>query len=143
LGIGDSISNGQFCPVKFLFKVTIPKNHILVQKLAVPTGGLLLVLHLFITLSYTFFLHVHTLDNGEKAIHSHPFTATDADGEAMHQHPGSVFQISPDLKNYLETPSNNEIFTLDKTMSVFQMPVIYHLEFRKCSRLLRGPPVFI
>ncbi len=129
-----------FAVQKDIKKVTLPINHIIAKKLALPTGGLLLLLHLFISLSYTFFLHVHTLDNGAKVIHSHPFTATDADGEAMHQHPGSVYQLLPDLNNYLDAPANGRIFTVDNAATVYQMPDTYDLQFRKCPQFLRGPP---
>ncbi|GAO30877.1 hypothetical protein [Geofilum rubicundum] len=121
-------------------KVTLPKNHIIAKHLAIPTGGLLLLLHLFISLSYTFFLHIHTLDNGKKVLHSHPFTASDAEGDPMHQHPGSVYQLLPDLNDYLDVPEHGQTFTLNTAAFFGQMPVIYDLHFKKCPQFLRGPP---
>lgn len=121
--------------------MTNPINHTIAKKLALPTGGLLLLLHLFISLSYTFFLHTHTLDNGEKVVHSHPFTATDAEGEPMHQHPGSVYQLLPDLNAYLDTPANGQIFLIDNATAIYQMPATYHFPSRRCPQWLRGPPV--
>ena len=118
----------------------LPINHIITKKLAIPTGGLLLLLHLFISLSYTFFLHVHTLDNGAKVVHSHPFTASDSEGEPMHQHPGSVYQILPDLNDYLDAQANGGMFTVDNAASVYQRQATYDLHFNKCPQFLRGPP---
>lgn len=123
--------------------MTLPINHIIAKKLAIPTGGLLLLLHLFISLSYTFFLHVHTLDNGAKVLHSHPFTATDAEGEPLHQHPGSVYHLTSDLDDYLATNDFGQLFTIDKAAIVYPMPASFDLQFRKCPQFLRGPPVFI
>lgn len=120
--------------------MTLPINHTIAKKIAIPTGGLLLLLHLFISLSYTFFLHVHTLDNGAKVLHSHPFTATDAEGEPLHQHPGSVYHLTSDLNDYLATSANGQLFTIDRAVPIYEVPATYDLQFRKCPPFLRGPP---
>lgn len=102
MGISTFPQSSHLCRVKN--SKTVP--HLSLQtfgrQAALPLGGLLLLLHFFIALSFTFFLHTHTLENGEKVVHSHPFTATNAEGEPLHQHPGSVFQLVPDLDQYLE-----------------------------------------
>jgi hypothetical protein len=121
-------------------KVTLPVSHIIAKKLAIPTGGLLLLLHLFISLSHTLFLHVHTLDNGAKVLHSHPFTATDAEGEPMHQHPGSVYHLTSDLNDYLATSADGQLYSIEYAGPVYEVPAIYDLQFRKCPQFLRGPP---
>lgn len=120
--------------------MTLPINHSIAKKLVLPTGGLLLLLHLFISLSYTFFLHTHTLDNGAKVIHSHPFTASDAEGEPLHQHPVSVYQLSPDLHDYLGTTAHSQLLKVANAVPIYEMPATYDLQFSKCPQFLRGPP---
>jgi hypothetical protein len=124
-------------------KVNLTLNHTIAKKLAIPTGGLLLLLHLSISLTFTFFLHVHTLDTGEKVIHSHPFSATDAEGEPLHQHPGSVFHISADLNCYLDNLSYGQMFLNDNAECFYQLPDTFDLRFRKCPQFLRGPPALV
>lgn len=99
-----------------------------------------MLLHFFITLSFTFFLHTHTLENGEKVVHSHPFGATDSEGEPLHQHPGSVYQLVPDFEHYLETSPG-----VDEAHLSFNRMLYPDTRHRLCAVLvglpaLRGPP---
>lgn len=103
---------------------------------------ILLVIHLFIALSYTFFLHTHTLETGEKVVHSHPLAHNDSD-EENHHHDGCVYQILPDLHNYLEQSTPTGIFL---TIIVIQIPPLKSLTYS--SKILftpfrRGPPSFL
>lgn len=107
-----------------------------------PTGMILLVIHLFIALSYTFFLHTHTLENGEKVVHSHPLAHNDSEDE-NHHHNGCVYQILPDLHHYLEqsTPTGIFIATIAIQIPVFQS----HTYSSRIlfTPFLRGPPSFL
>ena len=100
-----------------------------------------MLLHFFITLSFTFFLHPHTLENGEKVVHSHPFGATDPDGEPLHRHPGSVYQLVPDFEHYLETSPG-----VAEALLPFNRMLYPDTLHRLCAVLvelpgLRGPPL--
>jgi len=109
--------------------------------MALPLGGFLLLLHFFITLSFTFFLHTHTLENGEKVVHSHPFGATDSEGEPLHRHPGSVYQLVPDFEHYLETSPG-----VAEALLPFNRMLYPDTRHRLCAVQvelpgLRGPPL--
>jgi len=99
------------------------------------------LLHFFITLSFTFFSHTHTLENGEKVVHSHPFGATDPEGEPLHRHPGSVYQLVPDFEHYLETA-----LWVNEVQRPFYRMLGLDTRHRLCAVLvelpgLRGPPL--
>lgn len=103
-----------------------------------PTGITLLAIHLFIVLSYTFFLHSHTLETGEKVIHSHPLAHSDEN--ESHDHNSYVFQILPDLHHYLELDLPKGLFL--ETMIV-QRTIFYPCDYISktvLSTRLRGPP---
>lgn len=107
-----------------------------------PTGIILLAIHLFIALSYTFFLHTHTLETGEKVVHSHPMAHSDSEDES-HHHNSSIYQILPDLQHYLEQSTPIGIFL---TTIVIQIPAFQTQNY--FSRILftpflRGPPLFL
>ncbi len=104
-----------------------------------PTGMILLVIHLFIALSYTFFLHTHTLETGEKVVHSHPLAHNDSDDE-NHHHNSSVYQILPDLQHYLEqsTPSGIIVATIVVQISTYKAQS-YSSKIL-FTPYLRGPP---
>ena len=100
-----------------------------------------MLLHFFITLSFTFFLHTHTLENGEKVVHSHPFGATDSEGEPLHRHPGSVYQLVPDFEHHLETAPG-----VAEALLPFNPLVFPDTRHRLCAVQvelpgLRGPPL--
>lgn len=100
---------------------------------------ILLVIHLFIALSYTFFLHTHTLETGEKVVHSHPLAHNDSDDE-NHHHNSSVYQILPDLQHYLEqsTPSGIIVATIVVQISTYKAQS-YSSKIL-FTPYLRGPP---
>lgn len=102
----------------------------------------LTLLHLFIGLSYTFFIHTHILENGHRIVHSHPLAANDNRSEAHHYHDISVYQTLPDLTNSISvTPDcllfeNNGVAKIDFEY-YSSKPVFFN---RNLS--LRGPPHF-
>lgn len=101
---------------------------------------LITLLHLFIGLSYTFFIHTHILESGHRIVHSHPLAASDNRSEAHHHHDISVYQVLPDLTNTIsETPDGLILENSGVAEIGFQYytskPVFFN---RKLS--LRGPP---
>lgn len=90
--------------------MTPKKNTRIVAGITLHTGFLLLLVYLFIAISYTFFLHSHTLDDGRQVIHSHPFSNTENSKNAEHQHGNFVFQLLPDLTNQIGHTQSDIVF---------------------------------
>lgn len=120
--------------------MTLRKNTRVVAVITLHTGFLLLLVYLFIAISYTFFLHSHTLDDGQRVIHSHPFSNSDNNRNAEHQHGSFVFQLLPDLTNQIGHTQCDIVFY--RTDFSFYRP---HKEITTFAEALtiyskRGPP---
>ena len=104
---------------------------------------LLTILHLFIGVSYSFYIHVHTLDNGQRVVHSHPVSENDSRSEAQHHHDVSTLLLIPNLSSSIsESP---QTFTFETQLQIFKK----HLEnsskplSHAGSSFLRGPPAIV
>ncbi|MGQ1946450.1 hypothetical protein ACT3CD_05025 [Geofilum sp. OHC36d9] len=112
-----------------------------------PTGFMLLAIHLFIALSYTLFLHSHTLDNGEVITHSHPYAHPFAPlGEKEkggHHHNHSAYQILPNLHHFMLQEIPAGLFIVTVRTYIFLLPQPPYHNVQPTTNLLRGPPAFI
>lgn len=110
-------------------------------KISRATAMLLTLLHLFIGISYTFYIHVHTLENGKRVVHSHPITSGDSRSEAHHQHDLSVLQLIPDLRNSISQVWEPITFSLFLLSTVSFFFAIERPEVNIHSLPQRAPPI--
>lgn len=126
-----------------LSKKKMKKKGHSITKISRGTAMLLMVLHLFIGISYTFYIHTHSLDNGGRLVHSHPISGNDSRSDAQHHHENSILQLIPDLNRSIS--ENPWFFNFEQqNPACFQY---YYFTSKPLSQngsiQLRGPPVMI
>ncbi len=104
------------------------------------TAFILALLNLLIGISYTFFIHAHSLENGQGYVHSHPFANKDNSPETNHNHDNSVLLIIPDLSKSISQTAEDFKF---ETFNLLVITFFVHTEktlHQGNFHYLRGPP---
>jgi hypothetical protein len=118
--------------------MTLHKISIKHKKFLCRIGFFLVFIHLCIALSHTYFLHIHTLEDGRKIAHSHPFKSNDS----QHQHSNTDYQILHNLQHIVD---HNAVATLIVPDNFVQFFDRKHLRLNHKSlsfSFYRGPPSF-
>ncbi len=102
---------------------------------------LLVTLNGAISLSHTFFIHKHTLEDGKVVFHSHPHKKSDNESE-KHNHNDFTYHISSasdvTLSEYITYLFSEQYIYIDSQLfTVFTEKSCFHLKF------LRAPPHII